>query len=99
MTKLTKAGLIGRRIDRDDLRRSRVDLTKKGARITAVIAARIRPGLAQRLEHLDPERVQAVLECLEHSDLSTTGATTTARRRRMLSGIELAGSPVVGVEG
>jgi DNA-binding MarR family transcriptional regulator len=65
LTKLTKAGLIGRRIDRDDSRRSRVDLTKKGARTTAAIAARIRPGLSQRLEHLDPQRVQAVLECLE----------------------------------
>jgi DNA-binding MarR family transcriptional regulator len=65
LTKLTKAGLIGRRIDRDDSRRSRVDLTKKGARTTAAIAARIRLVLAQRLEHLDPQRVQAVLECLE----------------------------------
>jgi DNA-binding MarR family transcriptional regulator len=65
LTKLTKAGLIERRIDSEDSRRSRVDLTKKGARTTAAIATRMRPGLAQRLGHLDPDQVQALVESLE----------------------------------
>jgi DNA-binding MarR family transcriptional regulator len=65
LTKLTKAGLIERRIDSADSRRSRVDLTTKGTRTTAAIAARMRPGLARRLEHLDPDQVQALVEGLE----------------------------------
>ncbi|MCW2690573.1 MAG: hypothetical protein JWR37_5463 [Mycobacterium sp.] len=65
LTKLYKAGLIERRIDPDDSRRSRVTLTHDGARTTAAIAARIRPGLAQRLGRLDPDRIQRLLESLE----------------------------------
>ncbi|MDT5222748.1 MAG: hypothetical protein QOG19_155, partial [Mycobacterium sp.] len=65
LTKLHRAGLIERRIDRDDSRRSRVTLTGDGARTTAAIAARIRPCLAQRLRRLHPERIQALLESLE----------------------------------
>ena len=53
LTKLGKAGLIERRIDSDDSRRSRLELTKEGLRTNAAIAARIRPGLVQRLERLE----------------------------------------------
>ena len=65
LTKLTRAGLIERRIDSDDSRRSRVDLTEAGARTTAAIGARIRPGLAKRLQQLDPDRIDTLLESLE----------------------------------
>lgn len=65
LTKLTRAGLIERRIDPDDFRRSRVELTKRGRRTTAAIAARIRPGLAQRLQRLEPNRIETLLESLE----------------------------------
>jgi DNA-binding MarR family transcriptional regulator len=65
LTKLAKAGLVDRRIDPEDSRRSRVELTEAGVRATAAIAARIRPGLAQRLGRLDPDRVQILLESLE----------------------------------
>lgn len=65
LTKLTKAGMIERRIDSEDSRRSRVELTKAGARATAAIGARIQPGLARRLRHLDPDRIQNLLESLE----------------------------------
>jgi DNA-binding MarR family transcriptional regulator len=65
LTKLTRAGLIERRIDPDDSRRSRVELTKRGRRTTAAIAARIRPGLAQRLQRLEPDRIETLLESLE----------------------------------
>jgi DNA-binding MarR family transcriptional regulator len=65
LTKLTRAGLIERRIDPDDSRRSRVELTKRGRRTTAAIAARIRPGLAQRLQRLEPNRIETLLESLE----------------------------------
>jgi DNA-binding MarR family transcriptional regulator len=65
LTKLTRAGLIERRIDSDDSRRSRVDLTEAGALTTAAIGARIRPGLAKRLQQLDPDRIDTLLESLE----------------------------------
>jgi DNA-binding MarR family transcriptional regulator len=65
LTKLAKAGLVERRIDPGDSRRSRVELTEEGARTTAAIAARIRPGLAQRLRRLDPDQIQTLLESLE----------------------------------
>jgi DNA-binding MarR family transcriptional regulator len=65
LTRLAKAGLVERRIDPDDSRRSRVELTAKGTRTNAEIAARVRPGLAQRLERLAPDRVQALLNSLE----------------------------------
>jgi DNA-binding MarR family transcriptional regulator len=65
LTKLARAGLIERRIDPDDSRRSRVELTKRGRRTTAAIAARIRPGLAQRLQRLEPNRIETLLESLE----------------------------------
>ncbi|MDT5126761.1 MAG: hypothetical protein QOH54_2405 [Mycobacterium sp.] len=65
LTKLTRAGLIERRIDSTDSRRSRVDLTEAGARTTAAIGARIRPGLAKRLQQLDPDRIETFLESLE----------------------------------
>lgn len=65
LTRLVNAGLIERRIDSDDSRRSRVELTEEGLRTTAAIAARVRPGLAQRLERLDPDQVQALLTGLE----------------------------------
>ena len=65
LTKLARAGLIERRIDPDDFRRSRVELTKRGRRTTAAIAARIRPGLAQRLQRLEPNRIETLLESLE----------------------------------
>ena len=65
LTKLTRAGLIERRIDPDDFRRSRVELTKRGRRTTAAIAARIRPGLTQRLQRLEPNRIETLLESLE----------------------------------
>ncbi|MGP4018024.1 MarR family winged helix-turn-helix transcriptional regulator [Saccharopolyspora sp. 5N708] len=65
LTKLAKAGLVERRIDPDDSRRSRLALTAQGARTTAAIAARVRPGLAQRLQRLDPDRRQTLVEALE----------------------------------
>jgi DNA-binding MarR family transcriptional regulator len=65
LTKLTRGGLIERRIDSDDSRRSRVELTETGRRTTAAIAVRIRPGLAQRLQRLDPNRIETLLESLE----------------------------------
>ena len=65
LTKLARAGLIERRIDPDDSRRSRVELTKRGRRTTAAIAARIRPGLTQRLQRLEPNRIETLLESLE----------------------------------
>jgi len=65
LTKLHRAGLIERRIDPDDSRRSRVTLTGDGAGTTAAIAARIRPGLAQRLRRLEPDTIQGLLESLE----------------------------------
>ncbi|MFJ4658865.1 MarR family winged helix-turn-helix transcriptional regulator [Nocardia sp. NPDC088792] len=65
LTKLAKAGFVDRSIDPEDSRRSRVALTAEGARTNASIAARVRPGLAQRLDRLDPDRVRILLETLE----------------------------------
>ena len=65
LTRLTRAGLIERRIDTDDSRRSRVELTEAGTRTTAAIGARIAPRLAERLRRLDPDRVAALLDSLE----------------------------------
>jgi DNA-binding MarR family transcriptional regulator len=65
LTKLTRAGLVQRRIDCEDSRRSRITLTAKGARTNAAIAARMRPGLAERLQRLDSERVGILLDILE----------------------------------
>jgi DNA-binding MarR family transcriptional regulator len=65
ITKLANAGYVDRRIDPKDSRRSRIDLTEEGARTNAAIAARVRPGLAQRLDRLDPDRVRILLETLE----------------------------------
>ncbi|HEX3786659.1 MAG TPA: MarR family transcriptional regulator [Pseudonocardiaceae bacterium] len=65
LTRLAKAGLVERRIDPDDSRRSRVELTERGKRTNAAIAARVRPGLAQRLERLDPDRAEILLDSLE----------------------------------
>jgi DNA-binding MarR family transcriptional regulator len=65
LTRLARAGLVDRRIDPDDSRRSRVALTEEGTRTNAAIAARIRPGLARRLEQLDPDRVRILLDSLE----------------------------------
>ncbi|WP_329065161.1 MarR family winged helix-turn-helix transcriptional regulator [Amycolatopsis sp. NBC_01480] len=65
LTRLVKAGLIERRIDPEDSRRSRVTLTAEGERTTAAIAARVRPGLARRLEKLAPDQVESFLEALE----------------------------------
>jgi DNA-binding MarR family transcriptional regulator len=62
LTKLAKAGLIDRRIDSGDSRRSRLELTKEGLRTNAAIAARIRPGLAQRLQRLNAHQIQTLLE-------------------------------------
>lgn len=64
LTKLVKAGLIERRIDADDSRRSRLELTKEGLRTNAAIAARLRPGLAQRLERLNADQIQVLLDSL-----------------------------------
>ncbi|WP_328609311.1 MarR family transcriptional regulator [Amycolatopsis sp. NBC_00345] len=65
LTKLVKEGLVERRLDPDDSRRSRVELTEKGTRTNALIAARVRPGVAERLGRLDPDRVAALLDGLE----------------------------------
>jgi|GEM_PF-3510045 len=65
ITKLAKAGYVDRRIDSEDSRRSHIDLTEEGERTNAAIAARVRPGLAQRLGRLDPDRVRILLETLE----------------------------------
>ncbi|HEY2063609.1 MAG TPA: MarR family transcriptional regulator [Amycolatopsis sp.] len=65
LTRLVKAGLIERRIDPEDSRRSRVTLTAEGERTTAAIAARVRPGLARRLEKLAPDQVESFLAALE----------------------------------
>jgi DNA-binding MarR family transcriptional regulator len=65
LTRLAKAGLVDRRIDPDDSRRSRVALTEEGARTNAAIAARVRPGLAHRLEQLDPDQARDLLDGLE----------------------------------
>lgn len=65
LTKLAKAGLIDRRIDSADSRRSRVQLTAEGRRTTAAIAARIQPRLARRLQRLSPHQIRTLLECFE----------------------------------
>lgn len=65
LTKLVKAGLIERRIDADDSRRSRVELTEEGLRTSAAIGAQIRPGLAQRLKRLNAQQIRTLLECFE----------------------------------
>jgi DNA-binding MarR family transcriptional regulator len=65
LTRLVRAGLVERRIDTQDSRRSRVELTEEGVRTNAAIAARVRPGLANRLQRLDPDRVQLLLDSLE----------------------------------
>lgn len=65
LTKLAKAGLINRRIDADDSRRSRVELTEDGARSTAEISARIQPLLAQRLSRLSHNQIELLLETFD----------------------------------
>jgi DNA-binding MarR family transcriptional regulator len=65
LTRLAKAGLIERRIDPEDSRRSRVELTEEGTRTNEAIAARVRPGLSRRLDRLDGDRVRALLDGLE----------------------------------
>lgn len=65
LTKLAKAGLVDRRIDSEDSRRSRVQLTAEGQRTTAAIGARIQPGLARRLQRLSPHQIHTLLECFE----------------------------------
>jgi DNA-binding MarR family transcriptional regulator len=62
LTKLVKAGFIERRIDSGDSRRSRLELTKEGLRTNAAIAARIRPGLVQRLERLNAHQIRVLLD-------------------------------------
>jgi DNA-binding MarR family transcriptional regulator len=57
LTKLTHAGMVERRIDAEDSRRSRITLTPAGAETNAAIAARVRPGLAQRLDGLAAKEV------------------------------------------
>ncbi|MDT8914440.1 MarR family transcriptional regulator [Amycolatopsis sp. PS_44_ISF1] len=65
LTRLAQAGLIERRIDPADSRRSLVTLTTGGEHATEAIAARVRPGLAQRLRKLTPEQADALLTALE----------------------------------
>lgn len=65
LTKLVNAGLLERRIDPADSRRSRIALTEQGSRTNNMIAARVRPGLAERLKSLDPEQAEALIESLE----------------------------------
>jgi len=62
LTKLVKAGLVDRRIDAGDSRRSRLELTKAGLRINAAIAARIQPALAQRLGRLNAHQIESLLD-------------------------------------
>lgn len=65
LTKLTRAGLVGRHIDADDSRRSRITLTAAGAKTNAAIAARVRPGLAKRLNGLGAKEIDGLLGILE----------------------------------
>jgi DNA-binding MarR family transcriptional regulator len=78
LTKLAKAGLVNRRIDSNDSRRSRVELTEDGARTTAAIAARIRPGLAHRLQRLDAHQIQTLLDSFDalNADASPTSPSS-----------------------
>ncbi|BCJ33828.1 hypothetical protein Athai_13310 [Actinocatenispora thailandica] len=52
LTRLSRAGLIQRRPDPDDSRRTEITLTAQGRTVTRRIAARIRPRLQQRLDRL-----------------------------------------------
>jgi DNA-binding MarR family transcriptional regulator len=65
LTKLTHARMIQRHIDVADSRRSRITLTSKGAQTIAAIAARVRPGLAARLNGLAAKEVSQLLDTLE----------------------------------
>jgi len=65
LTKLTHAGMIQRHIDGEDSRRSRITLTPKGTQTTTAIAARVRPGLAERLNGLPAKEVDRLLDTLE----------------------------------
>jgi DNA-binding MarR family transcriptional regulator len=65
LTKLTHAGMIQRHIDGEDSRRSRITVTPTGTKTTAAIAARVRPGLAERLNGLDADEVGRLLDTLE----------------------------------
>jgi hypothetical protein len=56
---------IQRHIDVADSRRSRITLTSKGAQTIAAIAARVRPGLAARLNGLAAKEVGQLLDTLE----------------------------------
>jgi inosine-uridine nucleoside N-ribohydrolase len=57
--------MIQRHIDGEDSRRSRITLTAMGAQTNVAIAARVRPGLAERLNGLEAKEVGRLLDILE----------------------------------
>ncbi|WP_020497370.1 MarR family winged helix-turn-helix transcriptional regulator [Sciscionella marina] len=65
LTQLVRAGLIDRRPDRRDSRRTEVVLTEQGRTVTEQIAAHIRPRLQHRLDQLDPAEAARLIETLE----------------------------------
>ncbi|WP_319449788.1 MULTISPECIES: MarR family winged helix-turn-helix transcriptional regulator [unclassified Mycobacterium] len=73
LSKLANSGLVTRQIDLADSRRSRIRLTDDGVQTTDDIGARIRPGLAQRLRLLTPDRIRILLESLEILCRDTVG--------------------------
>lgn len=65
LTKLTHSSMIQRHIDVEDSRRSRITITSKGAKTNAAIAARVLPGLAERLNGFDADELGRLLDILE----------------------------------
>jgi len=64
LTRLRRAGLIARRPDPADSRRTEITLTDHGRAVTARIAAHIRPHLRRRLDRLPPGEASRLIETL-----------------------------------
>jgi DNA-binding MarR family transcriptional regulator len=64
ISRLVRAGLIERRHDPADARRTVLGLTAEGTRVSALIAARIRPELRHRLGALGRQRTTALIDAL-----------------------------------
>lgn len=64
LSRLLRAGLVDRRPDPADSRRTDVTLTEKGREVTGQIAARIRPRLQRRLDQLGPGEAERLIATL-----------------------------------